>query len=159
MPSLSHTLAHLIATVGGLGRLRVAPGTAGSLAAALAFLCFPTYLPPLWFTAAVLALMLIGVWAAQRVASARRQTDPAEIIIDEVIGMAVTLAFVPLDPLTIAIGFVLFRVFDIAKPFPVRQVEKLHGGWGIVLDDVAAGVYANVSLRVLAAVIPAGILT
>ncbi|MDZ7266642.1 MAG: phosphatidylglycerophosphatase A [candidate division KSB1 bacterium] len=154
MPAFFHTLAHLIATVGGLGRVRIAPGTAGSLVAALAFLCFPTYLPPLWFTAAVLALMLIGVWAAQRVASARQHSDPSEVIIDEVIGMAVTLAFVPLDPLTIATGFALFRVFDIAKPFPVRQVEKLHGGWGIILDDMAAGVYANGSLRVLAALIP-----
>lgn len=148
MLAFSQTLARVIATVGGLGYAPVAPGTFGSLAAVLAFLCFPPYLPPFWFTAALLALALIAVWAAQRLATAGNNSDPSEVIIDEVIGMAVTLAFLPLNAVTIWAGFALFRLFDIVKPYPVRQVEKLHGGWGIVLDDALAGVYANLVLRV-----------
>jgi phosphatidylglycerophosphatase A len=140
-------LARLIATVGFLGYIPFAPGTFGSLAAALAFLCFPTYLSPFWFTAALLALTLVAVWAAQRLAHANHNADPSEVIIDEVIGMVVALAYLPLSAGAIAAGFALFRVFDIAKPFPVRQAEKLPGGWGIVMDDILAGVYANVVLR------------
>lgn len=147
MPVVTQTLARVIATVGGLGYLPVAPGTFGSLAAVLAFLCFPTYLPPFWFTAALLVSTLIAVWAAQRLAQAGENDDPSEVIIDEVVGMAVTMAYLPLNAFTLAAGFVLFRMFDIVKPFPVRQVEKLHGGWGIVLDDMMAGVYANLLLR------------
>lgn len=77
------------------------------------------------------------------------KVDPREVVIDEVMGMVVTLAFLPLNPKTIGIGFLLFRIFDIIKPFPVRRSEKLPGGWGIVMDDVIAGIYANVGLRLI----------
>lgn len=91
-------------------------------------------------------MFALAVWAADRHASADNP-DPSEVVIDEVMGMVVALAFLPLTPFVLLASFTLFRVFDIAKPFPVRQFEKLHGGLGIVMDDVMAGVYANVTLR------------
>ena len=99
----------------------------------------------------LIALFFLAVWSAEAVAKAENQHDPAHVVIDEVMGVAVSLAFVPWTLYTIAAGFVLFRVFDITKPFPARRSEKLPGGWGIVMDDVVAGIYANIVLRFLLA--------
>jgi phosphatidylglycerophosphatase A len=135
----------------GAGYSPFAPGTAGSFVAALAFLFLPTYLPLMVFTAGLIALFFIAVWSAEIVAKVENRHDPAQVVIDEVMGMAVTMAFLPLTAVTIAAGFVLFRIFDITKPFPARRSEKLPGGWGIVMDDVVAGIYANLVLRGLMA--------
>jgi phosphatidylglycerophosphatase A len=143
---LSKTLSRFIATVGFVGYSPLAPGTAGSLVATLAFMLMPTYLPHVPFMLGSIALFLLAVWAADRHASVNNP-DPSEVVIDEVMGMVVAIAFLPLTPTVLIASFLLFRVFDIAKPFPVRQFEKLPGGWGIVMDDVMAGVYANVALR------------
>lgn len=121
---------------------------------ALVFLLLPPYLSIWQQVAGLLVLSALAVWSAQAMAEAHAQTtagkiDPQEVVIDEVVGMAVTLAFVPLDLKTIGLGFLLFRIFDVAKPFPVRRFEKLPGGWGIVMDDVMAGIYANLCLRVV----------
>ena len=100
-------------------------------------------------------MFVVAVWSAQQSAHSAAQrpdsgkVDPQEVVIDEVMGMAVTLAFLPLSLKTIGSGFLLFRIFDIAKPFPARRSEKLPGGWGIVMDDVIAGIYANVGLRII----------
>lgn len=75
--------------------------------------------------------------------------DPSEVVIDEVVGMMVTLAYLPWSFISIGLGFLLFRVFDIIKPPPARQLERLPGGWGIVMDDVVAGIYANLALRLI----------
>jgi phosphatidylglycerophosphatase A len=126
----------------------------GSLFIALVFFLAPPYLPMWPQIIGLPALFAVSVWSAQAVAGAQRRVvagkiDPQEIVIDEVMGMAVTLAFLPLNVKTIVLGFLLFRIFDVAKPFPVRRLEKLPGGWGIVMDDVMAGVYANLSLRII----------
>lgn len=148
-----HVIPRLIATVGFIGYAPLAPGTMGSLAGALVFFLLPPYLAPGPFVIVLLALFAIAVWSAQQMAAARHsdsgKIDPQEVVIDEVMGMAVTLAFLPLSWKTIGLGFLLFRLFDVAKPFPVRRLEKLPGGWGIVMDDVMAGVCANVSLRII----------
>ncbi len=148
-------LPRMVATVGFIGYSPLAPGTLGSLAAALVFLLFPPYISA-WFWLAGLALLfIVAVWSAQQMADLAAQRassgkiDPQEVVIDEVMGMAVTLAFLPLSMKTIGIGLLLFRVFDIIKPFPARRSEKLPGGWGIVMDDVVAGIYANVVLRII----------
>jgi phosphatidylglycerophosphatase A len=73
--------------------------------------------------------------------------DPGLVVVDEVAGMWVTLLFVPFTPLTAALGFLAFRLMDIVKPFPARRLEDLPGGWGIMADDLMAGVYANVLVR------------
>ncbi len=121
---------------------------------ALVFLLLPPYLSIWQQVAGLLVLSALAVWSAQAMAEAHAQTtagkiDPQEVVIDEVVGMAVTLALVPLDLKTIGLGFLLFRIFDVAKPFPVRRFEKLPGGWGIVMDDVMAGIYANLCLRIV----------
>lgn len=144
----------LLATVGFIGYSPVAPGTMGSLFIALVFFLIPPYLP-LWSQIiGLLVLFAVAVWSAQGVADAQQRAtagkiDPQEIVIDEVIGMAVTLLGVSWNFTTIALGFLLFRIFDVAKPFPVRRFEKLPGGWGIVMDDVMAGIYANVCLQII----------
>jgi phosphatidylglycerophosphatase A len=147
LPARSKIIPRLFATVLGAGYSPLAPGTAGSLVAALAFLFLPTYLPLMVLTAGLIALFFLAVWSAEVVAKAENRHDPAQVVIDEVVGMAVTVAFLPLTVATIAAGFVLFRIFDITKPFPARRSEKLPGGWGIVMDDVVAGIYANLVLR------------
>jgi phosphatidylglycerophosphatase A len=144
-----------VATVGFIGYSPLAPGTLGSLAAALVFLLFPAYLSTWLWIAGLVLLFVVAVWSAQQMADAAAQrtasgkVDPQEVVIDEVMGMAVTLAFLPLSLLAISIGFLLFRIFDIIKPFPARRSEKLPGGWGIVMDDVIAGIYANIGLRII----------
>jgi phosphatidylglycerophosphatase A len=145
----------MVATIGFIGYSPLAPGTMGSLAAALVFLLFPLYIPTWVFLLGLVILFLASVWSAQQVAGAAMpnvksgKVDPQEVVIDEVMGMAVTLAFLPLNLKTIGIGFLLFRIFDILKPFPVRRAEKWPGGWGIVMDDVVAGIYANMMLRII----------
>ncbi|MDZ7363157.1 MAG: phosphatidylglycerophosphatase A [candidate division KSB1 bacterium] len=141
----------VLATAGFIGYSPVAPGTMGSLAAALVFFLVRSYLSTWPFAAGLLILFALAIWSSQQmVARESRDSgkiDPQEIVIDEVAGMMVTLAFVPLNLKTIGLGFLLFRIFDVTKPFPARRAEKLPGGWGIVMDDVVAGIYANVVLR------------
>jgi len=152
-PPPAPLVPRMIATVGFIGYSPVAPGTMGSLAAALVFFLIRSYLSPWPFAAGLLILFALAVWSAQQMAARERteseKIDPQEIVIDEVIGMAVTLVFVPLNLKTIGLGFLLFRIFDVTKPFPARPAERLPGGWGIVMDDVVAGIYANVGLRVI----------
>jgi phosphatidylglycerophosphatase A len=136
----------LVATFFGIGRLRPGPGTWGSAAtmllwAALADFVSPSLRTPLAVTLAVL-VVLIGIPAATRVARGTGIKDPQFIVIDEVAGQLVALVAVPLGWKSFLVGFILFRVFDILKPPPVRQLEAITEGAGIVLDDVAAGLYA-----------------
>jgi phosphatidylglycerophosphatase A len=142
------TLARFVATAGFVGHAPLAPGTAGSLVALpIAWLVFP-WLSPYGLMLALLCSFGIALWAAGQQVSGD-QKDPQHVVIDEVIGQMVTLLFVPPTFATWAAGFVLFRLFDVVKPFPARQSEKLVGGWGIVIDDVIAGIYANLALRIL----------
>jgi phosphatidylglycerophosphatase A len=136
----------LVATLFGIGRLRPGPGTWGSAAtivlwAALDDLVAPSLRTPLALTIAA-AVVLTGIPAATRVARGTGTKDPQFVVIDEVAGQLVALIAVPLGWKSFLAGFILFRVFDILKPPPVRQLEALPEGAGIVLDDVAAGLYA-----------------
>jgi phosphatidylglycerophosphatase A len=145
------SLATVIATWFGAGFLP-APGTAGSAAAILVAYCLHRWLGVCQLGFALLALgaFLPGVWAATSVARARNLKDPQIVVIDEVIGQWITLAgAVTLSwPAWIA-AFAFFRLFDIWKPFPIRRLEKLPEGWGVVMDDVLAGVYGAILLRLL----------
>jgi len=140
------TWAMLVATFFGIGRLRPGPGTWGSAAtmllwAVLADLVAPSLQTPLAITLAAV-VVLIGIPAATRVARGTGIKDPQFVVIDEVAGQLVALIAVPLGWKSFLVGFILFRVFDILKPPPVRQLEAIPEGAGIVLDDVAAGLYA-----------------
>lgn len=141
-----------IATCGGLGYFPVAPGTAGSalgvaIAAGLAMISPRHPWLRIWLIMAATVLIAIGVWAATRAESYFGKIDPSQVVIDEVAGQFVTLAGAPdASWKWLAIGFLVFRLLDIVKPFPARRSEKLPGGWGIMTDDLIAGVYGAVAL-------------
>jgi phosphatidylglycerophosphatase A len=138
--------AMLVATFFGIGRLRPGPGTWASAATMLLWAALAHFLPLSLRTPIALALalfvVLIGIPAATRVARTSGVKDPQFVVIDEVAGQLVALIAVPLAWKSFLAGFILFRAFDILKPPPVRQLEALPEGTGIMLDDVAAGLYA-----------------
>jgi len=144
-------LIRFIATGFFSGYSRIAPGTAGSLAA-LAFYAIPgfeNYLP-----VAILTSFFPGVFTANRMEQ-HFGKDPSVVVIDEIAGMWISLLFIPKSIALSVIAFFFFRVYDIFKPPPARQVEAVGNGWGVMLDDVAAGIYANISVRLILFIFPA----
>jgi phosphatidylglycerophosphatase A len=143
--------AELIATVFEIGRLRPGPGTWASLAAVLIWFGLARWISgsQLILVVLIVAAIAAGIPAATRVARASRTKDPGFVVIDEVAGQWITLLFAPVTWKSLLVGFILFRGFDIVKPPPVRQLEALPEGTGIVMDDVAAGVYAWVVMQLL----------
>jgi phosphatidylglycerophosphatase A len=140
--------AETVATLGGVGRVPGAPGTAGSLAALLALAPLAGHPEILWPAAAALAAL--AVWSAGAVARNEGRRDPKMIVVDEAVGMAVVVAGLPSPHWTwMAGGLALFRVIDILKPPPLRRLELLPGGYGIVADDAAAGAYTLLVLWLL----------
>ena len=145
--------AYLIATFFGIGRLHPGPGTWASAATVILWAALAYTIPP-WLRVPVAILLavlitLIGIPSATRVARAYSLKDPQFVVIDEVAGQLIALIAVPLAWKTFLAGFILFRGFDIIKPPPVRQLESLPEGAGIVLDDVAAGLYACAAMHLL----------
>ncbi len=149
------SLSVWIATGLGSGYFPVAPGTAGSaLGLALVIAFRQTSLSPLWLGMSLAALagllFFVGVWSAGKAEKAIGRVDPGQVVIDEVVGQIITFVATPrVGWKGLIIGFVLFRVFDIVKPFPARRAERFPGGWGIMMDDVVAGLYSLVALVVL----------
>jgi phosphatidylglycerophosphatase A len=138
------------ATVGGIGLVPVAPGTAGSAVGLAAVWGLERWMGGWGLAAALILFIPAGIAAAGEVAAGLKQVDPSVIVIDEVCGMLMALAALPLTALTASAGFLLFRGFDILKPFPICWVERrLPGGWGIMADDLLAGLATNVCLRLL----------
>ena len=141
-------LALLIATCGYIGFAPVAPGTVGSAAGIALFYLLRAAGAGWWLEPAVIvALFAAGVWAASSTEQQLGGTDPGPVVLDEVVGMLITLAWIPVTPLGAFIGFLVFRVLDVVKPWPSRQLESLHGGLGIMADDAMAGIYAYLTLR------------
>jgi phosphatidylglycerophosphatase A len=139
-------LAGIIATAGGIGFLRKGAGTA----AAVVF-CIIWYFIPIGYMYQILllvALLAAGTWSATRMETVWEH-DSNRIVIDEVLGMMITLAFLPNDILYIITGCVLFRFFDIAKPLGIRKAESLPRGLGVMADDVLAGIYAHLILWIV----------
>lgn len=140
--------AWTVATFFGAGRLKPGPGTWGSIAAVLLWAAFALLARPAPATlltallAAVAIVLILGVPAATTVARESGRRDPGFVVIDEVAGQWIALLFCPADWGHAIVALVLFRIFDIFKPPPARQLERLPAGWGIVFDDVAAGLYA-----------------
>lgn len=145
--------ATLVATFFGAGRLRPGPGTWGSLATVLLWWGLSRWVSPHMqpMAATVLAALvtIIGIPAATRVARASGQKDPQFVVIDEAAGQLVTLIAVPVSWKSLLLGFILFRGFDIVKPPPVRQLERLPEGLGIVVDDIGAGLYALAIMQIV----------
>jgi phosphatidylglycerophosphatase A len=136
--------ACLLATWFGAGRLPRAPGTWGSLAA-LPLAAALDWLGGAWLVLlAALAVFSLGIWASDRYMAAYRLHDPAAIVVDEVVGQLLTLALLPLTPIAYLLGFVLFRVADMLKPWPAAWIDRtVADAFGVMLDDVVAAIYAG----------------
>ncbi|MEO7673715.1 MAG: phosphatidylglycerophosphatase A [Pyrinomonadaceae bacterium] len=168
-------IALAIATF-GVGYIPGAPGTYGSIVGLLIYFpvhvgltlervsfserpgSLPDSLLDAWFSTGVLVLLLIlvmvGIWAAQRSIPLLGTDDPSQVVVDEVMGQIITFLFIPFTwswPLIIT-GFLLFRIFDIWKPYPIDALQELHGGVGICADDILAGVYAGICLSIIYAI-------
>ncbi|HKJ70147.1 MAG TPA: phosphatidylglycerophosphatase A [Gammaproteobacteria bacterium] len=149
-----HSLAkrpwHLLSYGLGAGLLPGAPGTFGTVVAVPLFLLLEPLATPLYL-AVVAVLAVLGVWLCGATARALAVHDHPSIVWDEVVGYLVTMAAAPADWRWVLAGFVLFRLFDITKPWPIRAVDRrVHGGFGIMLDDVLAGIYGWLALQALA---------
>lgn len=141
-------LAVLLATSLGAGYFPVAPGTAGSAVGIVIYLLTRNWSAS-WQVALVAVISGIGVWAAELAARHFGRDDPGPVVIDEVAGQLLTLLFTGVGAGGAVIGFFLFRVLDIFKPWPARRLENLHGGLGIMADDLMVAIYGNVLMRVL----------
>lgn len=148
-------LAVFIATFGYVGFFPIAPGTAGSLAALPLYALVRWAGTPALELVTIVAVFALGIWASTRTERALARKDPGPVVIDEVLGMLITLAFLPLSPWGIVAGFLLFRLLDVIKPFPAGRLEHLPAGLGIMADDAMAGVYAHLLLRIAAMMAPA----
>jgi phosphatidylglycerophosphatase A len=140
-------LALALATALGAGFAPVAPGTFGSAVGLLAWWLLPQ-------SVAVQALSIVvvfalGAWSGSVAERHFGKSDPGQVVLDEVLGMLITMFMNPVGWVGALIGFLLFRLADIVKPYPANRLEALHGGIGIMADDAMAGVYANLALRVV----------
>jgi len=146
--------AVFLATAAYCGYFPVAPGTVGSAAGLVVYLLVWWTQSPVVEIALIAATFAAGTWAATHAERYFGGIDPGPVVIDEVLGMLITLAFIPAGWTAVVAGFFLFRVFDVIKPFPADRLEKFHGGFGIMADDAMAGVYANLALRLVMWLLP-----
>lgn len=144
-----HTFIMFIATGFYSGYLPKAPGTWGSLVGLLLFFLLHALNLQIYL-AVVGGLFVLGTFAAGEAEKIMDHKDPGLVVIDEIVGMLITMIAIPATPLTMALGFFLFRIFDIWKPFPIRFIDqRFHGGLGIMLDDIVAGIYSLIILQLL----------
>jgi len=139
--------AKLVATFFFLGYCPLVPGTVASLVAALIYFFWLHAVPVPIYGVLVLGLTAAAIASSSVQARAMNLRDPRIIVVDEVCGQFVALSLVPALPVNVLAGFVLFRIFDILKPFSIRRLERLPGGWGIVVDDLAAGACSAILLQ------------
>ena len=142
-------LAVFLATAGYTGYVPFAPGTVGSAVGLVVYLLVWWSASALVEAALIVALFAAGVWAGTTAEQFFGGIDPGPVVLDEVVGMLITLAFIPVGWSGALAGFFLFRVFDVVKPWPARSLERLHGGLGVMADDAMAAVYANLALRLV----------
>ncbi len=143
-------LAKFLATVAGAGYTPMLPGTAGTVVAvplALALAAVADHWGAAAYLTALLAVVVLALWSSGVMARETGQHDPSVVVVDEVAGYLLAMAFLAPTWEHLLAAFLLFRLFDITKPPPCRRMEKLAGGLGIVADDLVAGIYANLALR------------
>ena len=138
----------LLATGFGVGFSPIVPGTMGTLVGIPVYLVLSEIPSPL-YELTLAAFFFLSSWISGKAQDYWEQKDDPRIVIDEIMGFLITMLWVPKTVVSIAIGFALFRAFDILKPPPIRRLEAVKGGYGVVLDDVLAGVYANILLRLI----------
>lgn len=150
-------LAVFLASAAYCGYFPIAPGTVGSAAGLVVYLLVWWTRSPILEVGLIAVVVAAGTWAATRAERYFGGIDPGPVVIDEVLGMLITLAFIPVGWTGALAGFFIFRVFDVIKPYPANRLEKLPGGFGIMADDAMAGIYANLTLRLLMWLLPAWI--
>ena len=150
-----NALAVFLASFGYVGYFPIAPGTAGSLAGLVLFAFIRWIGVPAIELGAIVVVFAVGVWAANGTEIAVGRKDPGIVVIDEVLGMLITLAVLPVSIWGVALGFLFFRALDVLKPYPAAQLEHIHGGMGIMADDAVAGIYSHILLRVCIWLVPA----
>ena len=143
-----------IATCGYLGYVPVAPGTFGSAAGLAAFFALRGSGSTTVEVTAILLLFAVGVWSGTIAERHFGGVDPAPVVMDEVVGMLITLAFLPVNATGAVVGFLVFRVLDVFKPWPSARFERLPGGLGVMADDGMAAIYGNLVMRGLIALTP-----
>ncbi len=138
----------LLATGLGVGFSPLAPGTMGTLIAVPISLIFSAIPFPL-HELTIVTFFFLSIWISDKAQRYWGKKDDPRIVIDEIMGFLITMLWVPQTALFIMIGFFLFRFFDILKPPPIQRLERVKGGYGVVLDDVLAGIYANIVLQII----------
>ena len=147
-------LGVFIATCAHVGYAPVAPGTFGSGVGLVVYYLVRRQTSTAVELGAIALLLVVGLWSATEAEHHFGGIDPGPVVIDEVIGMLITLALHPVNVVGAIIGFFIFRVLDVVKPWPARRLELLPGGFGVVLDDVMAGVYGNLLMWGLVRLLP-----
>ena len=144
----------ILATGFGAGYSPFAPGTMGTLIAVPLYYFFSNIPSPI-YEITLIGFLFLSIWVSEYAEVSFGKSDDGRIVIDEMMGFLITMLWLPKTIFSVMAGFFLFRFFDILKPFPIRKIEeRLKGGWGIVLDDVLAGVYANILLHLILLVLP-----
>ena len=146
-------VAIVLATAGGVGYIPFAPGTGGSLIGLLIFLA-TRYSPLSWQIGLFLAITIVGIWASTIAERYFQKDDPGPVVIDEVAGQMVTLLATGVGVTGGVVGFLLFRVLDVVKPPPSDRFERLPRGFGVMGDDLMAGLYGNLLLQIGVRVMP-----
>lgn len=142
-------IAEIISTWFWVGKIPWAPGTWGTLAT-LPVVYALSMVGPILYMAVTIIAIFVGVFAADLYENSLGEHDSSEIVIDEVVGLLISLTWLPMTAQSLILGFVLFRFFDILKPFPISWLDrKIKGGLGVMLDDIAAGVITNIILQIL----------
>jgi phosphatidylglycerophosphatase A len=147
-------LALFMATFGYVGYAPVAPGTFGSAAGLLVFYAVRSTGSPLVELSVIVLLFAVGIWSGTVAEHHFGGVDPGPIVLDEVVGMLITLCLIPVDATGALVGFVVFRILDVIKPFPSARFEKLPGGLGVMADDGMAAIYGNLAMRGMMTVAP-----
>jgi phosphatidylglycerophosphatase A len=152
-------LGVFIATCGYIGYAPVAPGTFGSAVGLLVFYAVRSTGSIAVELATIVVLFLVGIWSGTEAEHYFGGTDPAPVVLDEVFGMLITLALLPVNIVGALVGFLVFRILDVFKPWPSAQLEHLPGGLGVMADDGMAAIYGNLVMQILVRALPAGWLT
>lgn len=145
-------LTLFITTFSGIGYLPLMPGTFASLAYLVLYFFALKKAPFFISIFLILLIFFIGVFFSTGAEKIFKKKDPRPVVIDEVMGQMVSLFLIPTRIVPLLIGFILFRIFDVLKPFPCFEVQKIKGGWGVMLDDLFAGIWANIFLRIIIAI-------
>ena len=151
---LRRRLGVFIATCAHVGYVPVAPGPFGSAVGLVVYYLIRREASSAVELAAIAITAVVGLWSATEAEHHFGGIDPGPVVIDEVVGMLITLALHPVNVLGAIVGFLIFRVLDVVKPWPARRLELLPGGFGVVLDDMMAGVYGNLIVWVLLRLFP-----